>query len=282
VTELDLAELRQLYFDGTKHSVYQNVPAFVRDAIGLQTHLDEKWRGDTARMENLLAAVNFQRVHSLADIGANIGFFALTLAHSHSHLQVTAYEANAHYCRFMQVITEAFGLSRVSVKNATIDLQGISTVLPCDLALLFNVLHHAGVDFDRGRVTPETFHSYATKYLSRLRSRCRRLVLQMGFNWGGDKQQPLIPLEDDAGKIVFLARMCREAGWTIRSVFTMARRGKWSYAPLPDALVNTLNGASVQMYSEIRNFTDSLELSEYSEFYRRPVFFCAAGNEELA
>lgn len=277
-TEQLRQELRHLYADGSKHAVYQNVPEFVSAALGYSEKIDELWRGDTARYRYLVAKLELAG-QSLVDVGANTGFFALSFAHHCPEAQVTAVEGNPNHAAFIRRIVELFCLKNVQVQCAYADRAGSLRLPECDTMLLLNILHHAGADFDRDLVAgPEGVAAYAVEYLQRIRTRARRLVFQMGYDWGGDKRRPIVPAPEDARKVVYTGRLLTAAGWTIRSVAVGRATEQPPYRAchdLPEAVVETLN--------EQRDEAAALALvagaldgraSALSKFYRRPLFFC--------
>ncbi len=273
---VNLQELEKLYFDGTKHAVYQNIPAFVQQALGYSVELDETWRGDSARYKNLLAHMDFTRLDVLGDIGANTGFFSLSLAHRFSHLTVYAYEANPNHHRFITAIKNQFSLQNVQVKNLFVDLSHIDALGRHDCLLNYNVLHHAGVDFDQGLVTPETFSEYAAAYLKKMRTKAACMVFQMGFNWGGNKAKPLVPVQDDAGKVLFMAKIFRQSGWEIDKIFTVRQQGVFEYFAMEPEIILRLNDNPSTAEAAVREYYARYDLPAFSEFYRRPLFYLSA------
>jgi SAM-dependent methyltransferase len=271
-------ELRRLYADGSKHSVYQNVPEFVRTALGYSEKIDELWRGDTARYQYLLSKVPWAG-QSVVDVGANTGFFTLSLAHRHPDARVTAVEGNPNHAAFIRRIVQLFHLDNVEVLCAYADRAGSRRLSECDVMLLLNILHHAGVDFDQGSVSdPQDVADYAVEYLRRLRTRTHRLVFQMGYDWGGNKQKPIVPAPEDARKVVYTGQLLRAAGWTIQAVAVGHATDQppyRAYHDLPSSVIDVLNERRDEATSlpVVGGALDS-QASALSKFYRRPLFLC--------
>ncbi|HGY55159.1 MAG TPA: hypothetical protein ENK44_05635, partial [Caldithrix abyssi] len=123
-----IENLKKLYFDESKHSIYQNIPAFVQEALEYTVEIDERWRGDTARWQNLLQQVNFDQLEVIGDIGANTGFFSLSLAHRFPNLKVYAYESNANHHDFMNAIKSQFRMNNIVVENKIVDLDNVENI----------------------------------------------------------------------------------------------------------------------------------------------------------
>ena len=229
---VNIHELEQLYFDGTKHSRYQNIPGFVQETLGYNVQIDEKWRGDTARYTNLLQNLDFESIKIIGDIGANTGFFPLSIGHRFPQITVYAYEANTNHTNFIQSIIQQYKLDNVKVRNLFVDLSGVDKLGKHDCLLNYNVLHHAGVDFDEGLLNLETFEEYAVEYLKKLNRKTRAIVFQMGFNWGGNKTKPIIHVNNDAGKVLFMSEIFRKSHWKIDKIFTVRQAGIFKYVEM--------------------------------------------------
>jgi hypothetical protein len=276
-TEKTLIErLQRLYDTGAKHDRYQNLPAFVQEALGFNTDIDENWRGDTARYSLLEQCLSLENGERLCDIGANTGFFTLSLAHRFPGAHVTAYEMNAQHVAYIREIAAHFGMNNVDVLEQGVDLQHAGAVTPCDVLLHFNVLHHAGVDFDKGHIAgPGQFPAYAVDYLSRLSRNVRTMIFQMGYNWGGNKLQPLVPLQDDLQKLSYTLDLFRASGWQILGIAHCSRRdGPLAYHWMPAGLVADLENAAASntVSHAAEDYLQSVDPSALSEFYRRPFF----------
>jgi len=276
------SKLKELYDDSSKHSRYQNVPEFVREALGYAEAINEEWRGDTARYRYLCEEMDFPPGSAVGDVGANTGFFTLSLAHRFRDSSFIAYEANPNHARFIRLIAEHFGLDNVSVRESMVDLRGVKALGEHRLLLFLNVLHHAGYDFDVSlERNPGSFRAYALQYLRRLSRKASRLFFQMGSNWGGDKKNPLVPREDDTGKILFAASLFAATGWEVRKI-ALARKhpdsGGIAYENIPEGLVEDVRRTKGELrMPALEDCVRGYELHRFpGEFYRRPLFVCDA------
>jgi hypothetical protein len=268
-------KLEALYNDGSKHSRYQNIPEFVRNELGYTETIDENWRGDTARFKYLMNALSFGGGKSVGEIGANTGFFILSLAHANPSSMFYAYEINFTHAAFIQDIGDSFQMKNLVVKAQGVDMEGIAAMENHDILLNYNVLHHAGVDFDTDKIASvEEYEVYATEYLKRMAAKTKKMVFQIGSNWGGNKQKPIIPLSDDAEKIAFNARLFKNAGWKIIDISLHSRlKGTLEYRALPEEVLGQLNSCPVgEEKALVEKLVDLSEFPSFSEFYRRPIF----------
>jgi hypothetical protein len=268
-------KLEALYNDGSKHSRYQNIPEFVRNELGYTETIDENWRGDTARYAYLTKTLQFGEAKSIGEIGANTGFFTLSLAHANPSSTFYAYEINATHAAFIQDIADSFEMKNLVIKAQGVDMEGIELMENHDILLNYNVLHHAGVDFDTDMIASvKAYEAYATEYLKRMASKTKKMVFQIGSNWGGNKQKPLIPLSDDAEKIAFNARLFKNSGWKILDISLHSRlNGTLEYRALPADVLELLNTCPVgDEKALIEKNVDLSEFPGFSEFYRRPIF----------
>lgn len=268
-------KLEALYNDGSKHSRYQNIPEFVRIELGYTETIDENWRGDTARFTYLTQTLSFGEGKSVGEIGANTGFFTLSLAHANPTSTFYAYEINPTHAAFIQDIGESFQMKNLVVKAQGVDMEGVALMEKHDILLNYNVLHHAGVDFDSDLLdSVEGYEAYATEYLKRMAAKTKKMVFQIGSNWGGNKLKPIIPLSDDAEKIAFNARLFKNAGWNILDISLHTRlNGSLEYRALSADILDQLNQCTLgEEKALIEKLVDLSEFPSFSEFYRRPIF----------
>jgi len=268
-------KLEALYNDGSKHSRYQNIPEFVRNELGYTETIDENWRGDTARYTYLTENLSFDEGKSIGEIGANTGFFTLSLAHANPTSTFYAYEINPTHAAFIQDIGDSFQMKNLIVKAQGVDMEGIALMENHDILLNYNVLHHAGVDFDFDQLASvDGYEVYATEYLRRMATKTKRMVFQIGSNWGGNKLQPIIPLSDDAEKIAFNARLFKNAGWKVLDISLHTRRnGLLEYRAISSEILEQINLCPVgDEKALIEKLVDLSEFPSFSEFYRRPIF----------
>jgi hypothetical protein len=271
--------LRQLYNDQSKHANYQNIPTFIREALGYSETINEEWRGDTARYQLLQRLVDFPSLAAVGDVGANTGFFTLSLAHQFPATRFIAYESNPNHANFMQQIAAHFQMANVDVQTTAVDLSGLSTLPSHDLMLHLNVLHHAGHDFDRPLVPDvPAFDAYGRSYLTQLAAKTKALFFQMGSNWCGNKATPIIPATEDAAKIFYLARLFRESGWQIAQVALTTRNaaGEIVYELMPEETTAVLNQPDTTVrQTAVADFVHTCNPDQFvGEFYRRPIFLC--------
>jgi hypothetical protein len=266
------AELRALYADASKHSAYQSIPGFVSDALGYRVDVDQGWRGDHPRLRYLVHRRPPRAGEHWGDFGANTGFFTLTLARENPDTRFTAIEANANHARFIQRIVDYFGMSNVRVLSQSIGFSQLHTLQSLDFLLHLNVLHHAGHDFDANLVkSREAFGTYAVNYLSALRQRAASMVFQLGSNWGGDKDQPLVGVRDDGPKLELFSTWLKRSGWDI---------GEVAYATRDDA--NAITYEALDLPRTLNPSTAAMSIGKLQgqldrfpgEFYRRPLFLC--------
>jgi SAM-dependent methyltransferase len=272
-----LAVLHELYADNSKHSVYQNIPVFVRDALGYAETINERWRGDSARWRYMREYMNFSN-QSVLDVGANTGFFTLSLAHEYYDSIFTALEGNTNHAEFVRLVAERFGLKNIRILIQYLDFAGLDLLGQYDTVLLYNVLHHAGADFDSILVKSEKqMFGYLVRYMTELGKHCSRIVYQMGYNWGGNKKHPIVPLQDDEGKYVYTCRFLRQAGWTIQAIATSyARKGDIPvlHKNLPEDVIAAANACDMPTLRGRLGKLFDPAINTFSEFYRRPIFVC--------
>lgn len=269
-------ELKSLYGKFSKHSSYQSIPDFVADALDYRVAIDEQWRGDRVRMRHFLPAIEPLAGRQLGDFGANTGFFSLTIAHANPDCEVLAIEANPIHAQMIRRIAQCFGLKNLRVDARPVGIGELSSLPRLDTMLHLNVLHHAGADFDREHVPDvAAFDDYAIRYLGRLHAGARSLVFQMGSNLWGDKQRPLVPMQNDGEKLVLMTRWLSTAGWIVDDI-AWAERGEASGEISYRSMSTASRAAAIAGdLSALALAIEAYRLDRHvGEFYRRPLFRC--------
>ncbi len=272
-------QLHTLYTEPSKHHAYQSVPDFVSDALNYRETIDDRWRGDHCRLAYLMTALPLANIRTLTDIGANTGFFSLSLAHRFPHLRVTACEPDPTHATYIDTIASTFGLGNVEVVPQGVTLDSLSGIQPQDAVLLLNVLHHAGYDFESALPrTRAAFDDYAVRFLAALANTRRLMLFQMGSNWGGDTTNPLVPRDAHVEKLRYMAGLLTSGGWQIDRVAYPTRvNGVVTYGDLQDDLV-----AAISDGRRIEDGTLATAIARYDldqfpgEFYKRPLFTCTS------
>ncbi len=263
--------LKERYAELSKHAHYQTVPEVLAEKLGIQFEVNEEWRGDRPRYPLILDYARKHQVRKILDVGANTGFFSLSLAADIEDAAITACELNKTHAEIIQLFTELGGYANISVTDRPADLKNVDSFGLFDLALHLNILHHAGHDFDREHVPDrDAFMAYAVDYLTRFGTTTRRMVFQMGYNWGGDKTVPLVGRDDQAGKIKFTVELLQRSGWDIEQV-ALAKPGT-GMSPVEYELVplnELLSQGDLQIWC-----IERYGAKVWSEFYQRPLWFC--------
>jgi len=265
-----LDELKKLYRDESKHSVYQNIPEFMRQQIDISDRLTPTWRDDRCRLKLISEYYSFNQIGSLTDIGANTGYFSLTLAEKYPELKVTAIEGNPNHVAFIRTVCDYAEIENLKVVNHYFEATTHKGEFAAELVLYFNVLHHLGIDHQQSSVNLKNFNREASGCLKNIADNCRQMVFQMGFNWGGNKLTPIIKLDDDLGKMRYLEELITAAGFCIDAFalpFLNPNKDGFSYVCYPH-----FEAAEDTNYKKI---LERHEVTQISEFFRRPILFCS-------
>ena len=202
-----------------RFSKYQSIPEFVRGKlVGLgdriayvpnQIDLD-------ARRFRFLKTVLTGDVVGVVEIGANLGYFGLSLAHDRP-CQYVGYEPLEFCVSATHILAELGEVSsRCEFRNEPVDLPDIRNLPASDLIIELNVLHHAGVLFDVDQVKMlGGWRAYGLARLRALRERSARLFFQTGNSAGNET---LFPSDDAVG---FTFDLLSSAGWKVRNIGTI-------------------------------------------------------------
>lgn len=265
--------LEELYGRSSKHASYQSLPDWLAEMLDLQFEINEEWRGDRPRYPLMLQFIKENGAKSLIDFGANTGFFSLSLGHDLPDVQVTACEITPTHAGIIRLLAELGKLPNLSVREEPLDMAHMADFGKHDVALHLNILHHAGHDFDRDLVPDRAaFQPYAINYLREFRQTAKRMIFQMGYDWGGNKALPLVSRDDQAGKVEYTWHILDAAGWHVEYLGLARREGGMDGPTLieafpPDALPRSTNDLD-------RWLNDRYGDTLWSTFYQRPIWFC--------
>ena len=203
--------LTELYLRASKHSQYQTIAPVLKDMVD-ESAISETSRYEAERMDYIMSYVDIVGKKCL-DIGGNTGYFSFRSLEE-GGTSVDYYEGNDSHAAFVKRAAELLGWTdRLKIIPTYYDFN-IGKDKGYDVCFLLNVLHHAGVDY--GDVIADVKEAGATirKQISGMSKESEYLVLQLGFNWGGDITKPLFEKGTKREMIDFVQDACRTV-WDI-------------------------------------------------------------------
>lgn len=230
----------------SKHSTYQELHPWVLEILG--PSYSPSGKRETLRWEYMSALLDFHK-KSVLDIGANTGYFSLaSLAQGASEVQV--FEGDRTHAQFIREVAVLLGVtSRLTVNNEYFDFDR-NRFPRVDVTLCLNVLHHLGDDFGACGETLASVKFQIAEKLRQLAPQTHYCWLQLGFNWKGDRHQPLFENGRKAEIIDFVRSTCGSA-WVIKDI-ALYDPTTGQYRPMCDALLRRFDTAG--------------------EFLNRPIF----------
>ncbi|NOX40559.1 MAG: class I SAM-dependent methyltransferase [Alphaproteobacteria bacterium] len=201
-----------------RFSKYQSIPDFVRDKlVGLggkivyspnQIDLD-------ARRFQFLKTVLPREAITVVEIGANLGYFGLSLAHDRP-CKYIGYEPLEFCVSAARALAELGDVSsHCEFRNEPVDLKDIQDLPDADLIIELNVLHHAGALFDKDQMQRLGWRAYGLARLKALRERSARLFFQTGNSAGNET------LFQSIDAVEFVFDLLSSAGWKVKNVGTI-------------------------------------------------------------
>ncbi|MDJ0994709.1 MAG: methyltransferase domain-containing protein [Dinoroseobacter sp.] len=172
----------------SKHSHYQALHPSLSERIELPRDYEPRKLLEAERDTFVVRFVDFTGA-SVADIGANTGYFTLA-AVAHGATQVLAIEGNRRHASFLSKCVEHMELTdKINIENRYIDFVPYD-MPPFDITICFNVLHHLGDDFRSDTKRKDAFQEMAYA-LYEIVKHSGTTIFQIGFNWKGDRYSPL-------------------------------------------------------------------------------------------
>lgn len=235
-----------------KHSAYQILPVRLAKYIGLHGAII-KPKYEAERFAYITSKLDLKGKTAL-DIGSNTGYFTFELLDA-GCTEVTAYEGGSIHSQFLQLAARALGdEKRVVVQPEYFDFQ--LTMPRRDIALLLNVVHHAGDDYGDQTANREDAKSLMLHHINNMSRYSDVLVFQMGFNWKGDISRCLFEKGTKAEMIDFVSAGTM-ANWTIDHIGVAEKQ------------------AGAIRYEDV-NETNVCRDDSLGEFLNRPIFIMHA------
>lgn len=244
----EIDALTYLYNQTSKHSNYQVLhPALAK--IIPPKDIETRSRQELERWRYIGSKVDFSG-KTVVDVGGNTGFFSFAAIEGGA-ARLDYYEGNESHSRFVEQAAKVLRIDDViSVNNKYLDFESYN--LDSDVMLLLNVLHHIGDDYGELTATREGALERIVSDLNQLSAHIRVLVLQIGFNWKGDREQPLFNAGTKKEVIEFVEENTRK---------------KWNIEHIG---VASMIGGDV-VYSDV-NETNIIRDDSLGEFLNRPIF----------
>lgn len=246
-------------------------------------------RSDHCRLAYLLRALPLDHVSTITEIGARDGFLSLSLAHAFPRLRVTACEPDQARARFIRSLSRAFHLSNLEVIPKPVTLRSLAALDHRDVALLINVLDHAGHRFDTALPrTRAAFTEYIGEYLAGLAAKRHYLFFQMGAEWEDATRAAFPDLAGLGGpvrrrpgvdELRYLSSLLVNSGWTICRVGYPTRvNGDVVYRDLPEMVAGALSDDPDGVFDEVLNAgLHGLDIVPCpGESCTSPIFTCAS------
>lgn len=199
-----------------RFSHYQKIPDFFDNISSEITSFDytpEQILLDETRLSWFVEHTNILTTESVVEIGSNLGFFCLSLAHQYG-ITVKGYEPIDAYAKAAQALADLAQLeARCNFFNRSICLNDIDDLPEADYLVHLNVLHHAGSVYDQEKVVSlGGWAQYATEYFSRLRKKFRYAFFQTGNMGKGT------PWFDNNQTYQLLPGIFESAGWSVNKI----------------------------------------------------------------
>ena len=249
-------KLHNLYQKVSKHSNYQILPDSLYEYIDPKD-LNVVSRYEKERMEYISKHVNIKN-KTILDIGGNTGYFTIESVENGAQ-HVDYYEGNANHAEFVKTASEALKITNyITVNNKYYMFD--NTIGKNDICYCLNVIHHLGDDFGN-EIDKINALDKMMDCVNNMSSCVKTLILQMGFNWKGDRNQCLFPNGTKREMIDFLRNNTRN-NWNIVSIgIAEGEKGKITYKELNDANISRRD--------------------DLGEFLNRPLFILSSKTFQL-
>lgn len=246
-------KLVELYQTTSKHSNYQILPNRLDDLIG-PIDITVKSRYEKERMDFFKKNISFEGKKVL-DIGGNTGYFSFEAVEAGA-IDVTYVEGNKEHALFVQEAANILNFP-IKVKSQYYNFESnIIQKETYDIVFLLNVLHHFGDDYGDREATLYSTKEKIKESISYFHNITDHLILQIGFNWKGNRNHPLFPDGTKKEMIGFIKKVSKKL-WKIYEIGVAETFGK-------QILYQPLSKENIKRQDEL------------GEFLNRPIFLMKA------
>lgn len=204
-------KLTNLYQEASKHSNYQ-ILADDLERYVCKENITILSRYESERMNYILSHIDLKG-KKIIDIGGNTGYFTFQSIKAGAE-SVVYYEGNKTHAEFVTVATEALGLKDKVIIHDEYYLFDKEKE-DADICFCLNVIHHLGDDFDK--VNGKENAKKMIDCINQLARCAKILVLQLGYNWKGNRDLPLLKNGTKQEMIEFIQEETKYA-WDIVSI----------------------------------------------------------------
>ena len=164
-------------------------------------------------MDYIVRHVHMQK-KTVLDIGGNTGYFTFE-ALDNGAQSVDYYEGNSIHADFVKTAVDILDLNKkVTIHNDYFLFK--ESTKRYDICFCLNVLHHLGDDFGVEQDI-ENVKSRIIDCINSLSYYVDFLILQLGYNWKGDRKKCLFKQGTKEEIISFIKRSC-EKYWSIQDI----------------------------------------------------------------
>lgn len=182
----DIEKLKEMYETQSKHSNYQVLSSTLSKILPSE-QLKIYSRYENERLEYILKKINVKN-RKVLDVGGNTGYFSFEVLEAGAS-SVVYFEGNHEHAEFVKLGAKILGLeNRLNINN---EYFNFDTNEKFDVSFILNVLHHLGDDFGDQIISKSNALKRISQIISEMGNFSEMVVLQLGFNWKGNKNFPL-------------------------------------------------------------------------------------------
>ena len=239
-------ELKKLYAEESKHSQYQQLPSCLEGILDFDSiAIGSKYEKE--RFDYIKDRIDLGK--SVIDIGGNSGFFTLESVTSGVD-KVDYWEGNNTHAKFVEIASKAVGYeNNIHIHNEYFNFEGMEGYF--DTVFLLNVIHHLGSDFEEG-ISLDKARLEMLQMINNMAYIGKKMVFQMGYNWGGDILNPIFEHGTKQEMIDYISDGTKRK-WRIERIGIAVKRG------------------DIVVYEDASS-DNLIRFDEYGEFLNRPIF----------
>lgn len=206
----ELIEYYESHID--KKGSHINLPDIVLSELGDRCKYNPVDEFGTNLRFNWVKSQNIIKGKTMVDMAGSAGFFSLLSIAGGMTSSSTVFDISETALKVGELSSQLIGMAdKIKYIKKSLEIDRLKELPNADVVVCLNLIHHAGIEFDKEAVEELTWEKYATDYLRQLKKKYNQMVISLAFKGVHKPKNLKIPFhrfED-----FFSSTILKEAGW---------------------------------------------------------------------
>jgi len=161
---------------------------------------------------NWVKRQNVIKGETMVDMAGSAGFFSLIAIDERIVSSSTVFDISEEALKVGELSSRLLGMdNKIKYENRSLEIEKLKELPDADVVICLNLIHHAGIEFDKEAVEEMGWENYVIEYLRQLRKKYNQMVISLAFKGVHKPKNLKIPFhrfED-----FFSSTILKKAGW---------------------------------------------------------------------